>query len=253
MRKLNGLAGSRKFVASVAILCAAGAAGGAITLGATATPAAAQSADGAEVAAFYRSRGGAPLWFSPRSGAAAQQLVQLLATAQADNLNPRRYNARGLSRAVQDAATGNPAAVQRAEAMLSAAFVAYARDQRHDPGAGVDLCRSGAAADAAVCAGVADAAAQAPSLVRICRPDGLDEPDLRPAAAGDRQPDLSQRGANGACSRSTSSARGRFRRATGATSSSTRRRRGCTCTRTARSWTRCASSPAGPTRSRRRR
>ncbi len=137
MRKLNGLAGSRKFVASVAILCAAGAAGGAIALGAAATPAAAQSADGAEVAAFYRSRGGAPLWFSPRSGAAAQQLVQLLATAQADNLNPRRYNARGLSRAVQDAANGNPAAVQRAEAMLSAAFVAYARDQRHDPAAGV--------------------------------------------------------------------------------------------------------------------
>src|SRR3954451_7281395 len=99
-------------------------------------PAAAQSISGGEIADFYRSRGGAPLWFSPRSGAAAQQLVQLLATAQADNLNPRRYNARGLSRAVQDAATGNPAAVQRAEAMLSAAFVAYARDQRHDPGAG---------------------------------------------------------------------------------------------------------------------
>ena len=137
MRKLNGLAGSRKFVASVAILSAVGAAGGAIVLGVAPTPAAAQSVDGAEVAAFYRSRGGAPLWFSPRSGAAAQQLVQLLATAQADNLNPRRYNARGLSRAVQDAATGNPAAVQRAEAMLSAALVAYARDQRHDPGAGV--------------------------------------------------------------------------------------------------------------------
>src|SRR5437870_132713 len=52
----------------------------------------AQPVGGGEIADFYRSRGGAPLWFAPRSGAAAQQLVQLLATAQADNLNPRRYN-----------------------------------------------------------------------------------------------------------------------------------------------------------------
>jgi murein L,D-transpeptidase YcbB/YkuD len=97
-------------------------------------PAVAQSFDGGDIAAFYRARGGAPLWFAPRSGAAAQQLIQLLATAQADNLNPRRYNVRALSRAVQDAQTGNPAAVQRAEAMLSDALVAYARDQKRDPG-----------------------------------------------------------------------------------------------------------------------
>jgi murein L,D-transpeptidase YcbB/YkuD len=97
-------------------------------------PAVAQSFDGGDIAAFYRARGGAPLWFAPRSGAAAQQLIQLLATAQADNLNPRRYNVRALSRAVQDAQTGNPAAVQRAEAMLSEALVAYARDQKRDPG-----------------------------------------------------------------------------------------------------------------------
>jgi L,D-transpeptidase YcbB len=100
-------------------------------------PAAAQSVSGAEIADFYRSRGGAPLWFAPGSGAAAQQLLQLLATAQADNLNPRRYNVRALARAVQDAQRGNPAAIQRAEAMLSAAFVAYARDQKHDPGMGI--------------------------------------------------------------------------------------------------------------------
>jgi murein L,D-transpeptidase YcbB/YkuD len=100
-------------------------------------PAAAQTIDGGGIAAFYRARGGAPLWFGPRSGAAAQQLVQLLATSQADNLNPRRYNVRGLQRAVQDAQSGNPAAIQRAEAMLSAALVAYAGDQKHDPGVGV--------------------------------------------------------------------------------------------------------------------
>ena len=89
------------------------------------------------VAAFYRSRGGAPLWFAPRAGAAAQQLVQLLATSSADNLDPRRYQAQRLARAVQAAQSGNPAAVQQAEAMLSTAFVQYVRDLKHDPGMGI--------------------------------------------------------------------------------------------------------------------
>jgi len=89
---------------------------------------------GSEIADFYRMRGGAPLWLAPTSGAAAQQLISLLATAQADDLDPRRYNVKAISRALADARTGNPAAVQRADAMLSQAFVAYAGDQKHDPG-----------------------------------------------------------------------------------------------------------------------
>lgn len=90
-----------------------------------------------EIANFYRSRGGAPLWFAPSAGFAAPQLLQLLSTAQADHLNPRRYNLRALERAVADARSGSPGAVQRAEAMLSAAFVTYAQDMKHDPGVGI--------------------------------------------------------------------------------------------------------------------
>jgi murein L,D-transpeptidase YcbB/YkuD len=86
---------------------------------------------------FYRARGGAPLWLSPSSGNAAQQLVQLLASAQADNLNPKRYNAKGVARALANASRGDPVSVQRAEAMLSEAFVAYARDMKHDPHVGI--------------------------------------------------------------------------------------------------------------------
>ena len=112
------------------------------------TSAAAQApADDGAIADFYRSRGGAPLWLAPGSGSAAQQLVQLLATSYADNLNPRRYNVRGLERAVADARTGNPAAIQRAEVMLSSAFVAYASDQRHDPNVGIIYVRFRAQAD----------------------------------------------------------------------------------------------------------
>jgi len=90
-----------------------------------------------EVADFYRSRGGTPLWFGPNAGAAAPALLQLLASSQADHLNPRRYNIRGMERAIADARSGSPAAVQRAEVMLSTAFVTYAQDLKHDPGVGV--------------------------------------------------------------------------------------------------------------------
>lgn len=103
----------------------------------SAAHAAAQAFADQGVGDFYRARGGAPLWLSPRAGVAAQQLIQLLATAQADHLNPRRYNVRGLERALADARTGNPAAIERAEMMLSQAFVAYVSDQRHDPGNGI--------------------------------------------------------------------------------------------------------------------
>ena len=116
------------------------------------------------VASFYRSRGGTPLWFSPRSGPAAQQLVQLLGSASADNLDPRRYNVRNLARAVQAAASGNPIAVQQAEAMLSTAFVAYVRDLKHDPGMGVIYVDSELKPTAPSAATILGQAAAAPSL-----------------------------------------------------------------------------------------
>jgi murein L,D-transpeptidase YcbB/YkuD len=89
------------------------------------------------VAAFYRSRGGTPVWFSPTSGASVQQLLLLLSTAQADGLDPRRYRVRDLTRAAQAASRGDPAAIQRAESMLSEAFVRYAQDLKRDPNVGI--------------------------------------------------------------------------------------------------------------------
>ena len=87
-----------------------------------------------DIASFYRARGGAALWFSPSAGNAAQQLLMMLTTARSDNLNPNRYNVKGVARAIQAAQRGEPAAIQRAEVVLSQALVAYARDTRHDPG-----------------------------------------------------------------------------------------------------------------------
>jgi len=125
------------------LMVAAAAAFGAAVLGFAPTTTAsiaagARPADqSAAVASFYRARGGAPLWFSQQSGSAAQQLVQLLASSSADNLDPRRYQPQRLARAVQSAQSGNRASVQQAEAMLSTAFVQYVRDLKHDPGIGV--------------------------------------------------------------------------------------------------------------------
>lgn len=133
--------------------------------GGASTPAIARSApsrDGGGVDAFYRTRSGSLLWLAPGSGSAAQQLISLLATAQADHLNPKRYNVRALSRAVDDA-RGNSEAAQRADMMLSQAFVAYARDQKHDPG-GVIYVDSELKPQSPSAGELLSAAAHAPSL-----------------------------------------------------------------------------------------
>ena len=89
-----------------------------------------------DVSAFYAARGGRLLWLAPTSGNATQELVQLLSTAQVEGLNPNRYNLRGITRALASA-RGNPGAAQRADMMLSAAFVNYVRDSKRDPGIGI--------------------------------------------------------------------------------------------------------------------
>jgi murein L,D-transpeptidase YcbB/YkuD len=127
-----------------------------------AAPVAVDQSSGVE--SFYRARGGAPLWFAPRSGPAPQQLVQLLSSASADNLDPRRYNVRNLARAVQAAASGNPIAVQQAEAMLSQAFVAYVRDLKHDPGMGIIYVDRELKPEPVSAATILGQAAAAPSL-----------------------------------------------------------------------------------------
>jgi len=106
---------------------------GAVPLALVPSPALAARAPSSRIAVadFYRARSGAPLWFSPRSGNAAQQLLMLLSTARADNLNPNRYNVKGVARAIQAAQRGD---VLRSEQVLSQAFVAFVHDVKRDPG-----------------------------------------------------------------------------------------------------------------------
>jgi len=155
-----------KTIVMAGAACAAFGAGATAILGVAPAQAraAAPSPFDDEIAQFYRSRGGAPLWFAPTAGSAAPQLVQLIATAQADRLNPRRYDVRGLTRAVADARSGNPAAIQRAEVLLSSAFVTYAHDLKHDPGVGIIYVDHELKPAAPSALDLLNAAAHAPSL-----------------------------------------------------------------------------------------
>jgi len=76
-----------------------------------------------------------PTWLAG-DGAAARQLLQLLATAQIEGLNPKKYNVRGVQRAIENG-LGNPSARAQAEQVISRAFVDYVRDSRHDPNVGI--------------------------------------------------------------------------------------------------------------------
>ena len=152
-----------------AVALALAIASGVVVLGGPATPVEARERgagayDASVVADFYRARGGAPLWLSCSSGNAARDLLQLLATAQADNLNPNRYRVGNLSKALSAASSGNPAAVQRAEMMLSQAFVAYVRDTRRDPNVGIVYVDSELKPGPPAPRALLEAAASAPSL-----------------------------------------------------------------------------------------
>lgn len=134
MRSNRRLAG---FAAALALSTASFGFAFASPAAAAADRSAASAPAASSVADFYRARGGAPLWLAPGSGYAAQQLLQLLSTAQLDGLNPNRYKVKALARALGQASRGDRRAVSRAETMLSEAFVAYASDLARDPGVGI--------------------------------------------------------------------------------------------------------------------
>jgi murein L,D-transpeptidase YcbB/YkuD len=93
-----------------------------------------QAVTGQTVSDFYRLRRGAPLWLGPASGDAAQQLIVTLSNARFDGLDPDRYRVSALSEALRKAWGGDRKAVERADRLLSEAFVTYLGDLRRDAG-----------------------------------------------------------------------------------------------------------------------
>ncbi len=115
---------------AVAVI-AAGLAVAAVPLPVAAFQASAQSprasfSQGQSVSDFYAARGGRPLWLG-QPGTQVDVLLEVLASASFDGIDPRRFRIGNLQKAVRAARSGNPAAVRRADMMLSQALVDYAR------------------------------------------------------------------------------------------------------------------------------
>lgn len=86
---------------------------------------------GAEIAAFYAARGNRPLWVTSagvRPG--AERAAALLAQAADHGLDPARYGAAEVAGSLAGARSGDPAALARAELLLSRGFTAFVRDLR---------------------------------------------------------------------------------------------------------------------------
>ncbi len=135
---------------------------------------------------FYRLRKDAPLWLAAGAGDSAEQLVSLLSTASIDGLSPDKYHVATLQAALEAARGGKRKAIERADRALSQAFVDYVRDLRQDPGVGITYVDPSLRPNPPSALAALIGAANAPSLARLCRVDGVDAPDLRPAAASDR-------------------------------------------------------------------
>jgi murein L,D-transpeptidase YcbB/YkuD len=114
---------------------------------------------------FYAQRGHRPMWV--RGGEldpAAQQLVDLVASASLDGLDPERYRPDQLVDRIGDARSGSPKALARAEMLLSRTFAAYVRDVRRAPSVKMTyIDRELAPVQPSVASALA-AAAAAPSL-----------------------------------------------------------------------------------------
>ncbi len=125
--------------------------------------AAAQAGQG--VTDFYAARGWRPLWYS-QPGRQVDVLLEILASAQLDGLNPNKYRIGDLAHAAAAARSGDPRAVRRADMMLSDALVAYVRDLRRPQSIGIYYVDPELRPGLPSARAILEVAARAPSLER---------------------------------------------------------------------------------------
>jgi hypothetical protein len=89
---------------------------------------------GREVREFYRSRSYQPLWIRGGAlGPEADTFLRLVESAGVEGLDPGDYRPGALADAIEAARAGPPAALARAEILLSRRFAQYVRDVRRPP------------------------------------------------------------------------------------------------------------------------
>ncbi|WP_374473002.1 L,D-transpeptidase family protein [Phenylobacterium sp.] len=92
------------------------------------------SGEDAELAAFYGRRGHVPVWFDAGPKPAAEALLARLRDAADDGLDPASYAPEQLAAALDQANSGDPAAVADAELALTRTLVRFALDLRQGRG-----------------------------------------------------------------------------------------------------------------------
>lgn len=117
------------------------------------------------VSEFYKSREKRPLWLS-QEGRQAALLIEMLANAELDGLNPADYRPDELRDAISAARSGNSKAVRRADIMLSQAFVDYVRDLRQPADVGTIFVDDELRPSEPTARSILETAAKAPSLER---------------------------------------------------------------------------------------
>src|SRR3954471_20500404 len=113
------------------------------TAAAATAPSAQAAVAGQSVDDFYRSRNNYPLWLAPNAGDAAQQLLNLLSSANLDGLDSSRYRVAELQAAIEAAKRDKRKRVTGADRMLSEAFAAYVADLKQGPDAGITFVDAG--------------------------------------------------------------------------------------------------------------
>ncbi|PAX07886.1 L,D-transpeptidase family protein [Sphingomonas lenta] len=118
-----------------------------------------------EIRAFYRARGNQPLWIRGGAiGPEAERLLDLIASAELDGLDPGDYRPRDLTRALERAEGGSPRALARAEMALSRSFAQLARDMRAPRDIGMHFADAELRPQAPTMRAMLEQAAAAPSL-----------------------------------------------------------------------------------------
>jgi murein L,D-transpeptidase YcbB/YkuD len=124
-----------------------------------------------EIRAFYEQRGHRPLWVrGGRVGFEADRLLDLIATADLDGLDPEQFRPRALASTIRKARGGSPKALAAAEVMLSRTFASYVRAVRTPRDVGMAYVDQAAVPVVPTRTAVLAAAASAPLLA-----DYLDE------------------------------------------------------------------------------
>lgn len=146
---------------------------------------------GGKLKDFYRARGYWPLWIHDGAvGKEAARLLALIASADLDGLEPKRYDLRPVEEAIDQASDGSPEALARAELRLSRVFAAYVRDVRRAPGVDITYLDRELAPTKASDAEILREAALAPSFADYVKQAGWMSPiylRLREALAQGQQ------------------------------------------------------------------